>query len=138
MELAAIVLMIESVAKQHNFDPALLQAVAQVESNYRPNATGSKGEIGLFQIMPLHYKGKSEELYSPKVNAKEAIKVLKEAKKYCHVQDNLAWLSCYNAGVTGAKRITNPEEFQYVVRVRKAYNKVKAKEALKRVKYATN
>lgn len=138
MEPIAIVMMIESVARQNNFDPALLKAVAKVESSMNPGATGTKGEVGLFQIMPLHYSGDAVDLYNPKLNTRKAIKILKEAQKYCHTQENLTWLTCYNAGVAGAKRIKNPETFEYVVRVRKEYDKTKAREGRPRVKIAVN
>ena len=32
--------------------PALVHAVIQVESNYKPNSKGRAGEIGLMQIKP--------------------------------------------------------------------------------------
>ena len=48
----------------------LAMAVVEVESNYRRNARGRAGEIGLMQIMPrtargIGYRGKMSNLYNP-------------------------------------------------------------------------
>ncbi len=43
---------IVATAMRHNLDPALVQAVIEVESGYDPQAVSSKGAIGLMQILP--------------------------------------------------------------------------------------
>ncbi|QID19658.1 lytic transglycosylase domain-containing protein [Nitrogeniibacter mangrovi] len=43
---------IEHSARLTGLDPALLQAVAQVESNLDPAARSPKGALGLMQLMP--------------------------------------------------------------------------------------
>lgn len=44
--------LIQSLAPQYGIPPSLFLAVAQKESGLNQGAIGSKGEIGLFQLMP--------------------------------------------------------------------------------------
>lgn len=45
--------MADEVARQHGIEPALLKAVCETESSWRPHVTGDGGEsIGLCQIKP--------------------------------------------------------------------------------------
>lgn len=44
--------LIAQFANQFSVDPALALAVAQRESNFDPNATGSNGDAGIFQLLP--------------------------------------------------------------------------------------
>jgi soluble lytic murein transglycosylase-like protein len=39
-------------ADRHSVDPAVLFAIAKHESNFRPDAIGLSGDLGLFQINP--------------------------------------------------------------------------------------
>ena len=41
-----------AASEKYNVDPALIKAVIWQESRFDPEARGSKGEIGLMQIMP--------------------------------------------------------------------------------------
>lgn len=43
---------IREAASRHGVDPQLVRAVIFEESRFRPDAIGSKGEVGLMQIMP--------------------------------------------------------------------------------------
>lgn len=48
-----IVSLIATYAEQYALDPALLQAIIKVESNFNSDAVSSKGAIGLMQLMPM-------------------------------------------------------------------------------------
>lgn len=45
---------IVTVSKEHNLDPVLLTKVVLVESNAKPDAVSSTGDIGLMQINEVH------------------------------------------------------------------------------------
>jgi soluble lytic murein transglycosylase-like protein len=63
---------------------ALAHAVIRVESNYRTNARGSAGEIGLMQIKPatargMGFTGSAKALYDPATNLRWGMKYLGKA-----------------------------------------------------------
>jgi len=63
---------------------ALAHAVIRVESNYRPNARGRAGEIGLMQIKPatargMGFTGSAKALYDPATNLRWGMKYLGKA-----------------------------------------------------------
>ena len=49
---AAMAPYIQKVAAQHGIDPALLSAVAEIESGFNANAVSPKGAIGTMQLIP--------------------------------------------------------------------------------------
>ena len=99
----------------------LAHAVISVESNYREDARGSAGEVGLMQIKPatarmLGYSGSTKGLYDPDTNIKWGMKYLAMA------HDLGGGTTCgtilkYNAG-HGAKRM-NPISAAYCAKVKR-------------------
>jgi len=99
----------------------LAHAVIRVESNYRADARGSAGEVGLMQIKPatarmLGYTGSTKALYDPDTNIKWGMKYLAKA------HDLGGGSTCgtilkYNAG-HGAKRM-NPISAAYCAKVKR-------------------
>lgn len=97
----------------------LARAVVEVESNYRRDAVGGVGEIGLMQIRPqtarwLGFGGEDEELFNPPKNLEYGVKYLGKAWQLgegslCRV------ILKYNAG-HNAKRM-NPMSKQYCAKV---------------------
>ncbi|WP_127522862.1 transglycosylase SLT domain-containing protein [Mesorhizobium sp. Z1-4] len=86
----------------------LAHAVIRIESNFRANARGRAGEVGLMQIKPataraMGYSGSVKGLYNPETNIKYGMKYLGQARK---LGDGsvCGTILKYNAG-HGAKRM---------------------------------
>ncbi|MFK5978989.1 MAG: transglycosylase SLT domain-containing protein [Rhizobiaceae bacterium] len=95
-------------ARAEGVPVALAHAVIKVESNYRVNARGSVGEIGLMQIRLqtarlMGYRGSAKNLYNPSVNLKWGMKYLGKARKLAG-GNMCGTILRYNAG-HGAKRM---------------------------------
>jgi soluble lytic murein transglycosylase-like protein len=87
---------------------ALAHAVIRVESNYRPNARGRAGEIGLMQIKPatargMGFTGSAKALYDPATNLRWGMKYLGKAHQLGR-GETCGTILRYNAG-HGAKRM---------------------------------
>jgi soluble lytic murein transglycosylase-like protein len=73
-------------ASSNGVPVSLAHAVISIESNYRVNALGSAGEIGLMQIKPatarmMGYRGSTRGLYDPETNIRYGMKYLGLAHK---------------------------------------------------------
>ena len=71
-------------AATYGVPPEVADAVAMVETGYRPNAIGSSGEIGIMQILPstavqLGFHGTMTELLEPGINIHLAVQYLARA-----------------------------------------------------------
>jgi hypothetical protein len=71
-------------ATQRGVPPALADAVAMIETGYRPDALGASGEIGLMQILPstalqLGFHGTLAELFAPATNIRLGVEYLARA-----------------------------------------------------------
>lgn len=100
---------------------SLAHAVIRVESNYRVNARGSAGEIGLMQIKPatargMGYSGSAAGLFNPETNIKYGMKYLGMAHKLGG-GSTCGTILKYNAG-HGAKRM-NPVSAAYCSKVKR-------------------
>ena len=95
-------------ASAYGVPVALAHAVIRIESNYRVNARGSAGEVGLMQIKPstargMGYSGSVKALYNPDTNIKYGMKYLGMAHKLGG-GTTCGTILKYNAG-HGAKRM---------------------------------
>ncbi|KGF70166.1 murein transglycosylase [Hoeflea sp. BAL378] len=111
--------LISSYAKTHGVPESLAHAVISVESNYRANARGAAGEIGLMQIKPttarmMGYRGSAKGLYDPDTNIKYGMKYLAMAHKLGG-GSTCGTILKYNAG-HAAKRM-NPVSKRYCGKV---------------------
>ena len=101
IETIEIMIVKEAIKQGISVDLAL--AVARVESNFNPKAKGTKGEIGLYQIMPYHTK---LNLWDVKTNIKFGIYLLKQFSIKCADMGNY-WVICFNNGVNRRPKYPN-------------------------------
>jgi hypothetical protein len=94
--------LIDRKAAEHGVNPALVRAVIQVESNYRPSARSAKGAMGLMQLMPATARQYSvRDPYDPESNIEAGVRYLKSLLDRLPL--NLA-LAAYNAGEAAVQR----------------------------------
>ena len=87
-------------------DEDLLVALAQKESNFNPQARGSSGEYGLFQIMPANvakFSTPDEDPLNPEVNTRMAVDLFSEELNRYNGDEKLA-VAAYNAGSPAVDR----------------------------------
>jgi soluble lytic murein transglycosylase-like protein len=110
--------MIDSVAREHSVDPALVREVARQESAFRPCAVSPKGAEGLMQLMPsTQAQFEVRDPFDPRESLSAGTKLLKQLLDRYHGDLALA-LSAYNAGITRVDRTSSvpeiPETKDYV------------------------
>ena len=112
--------LIKQEAKRTGLDPALVDAVIKVESDYRPDTIGAAGEIGLMQVLPstarlLGFGGTDQELAEPATNIRLGVTYLAKAWNLAQ-GDFCRALMKYRAG-HGEDRMT-PFSVEYCRRAR--------------------
>lgn len=112
---------ISRYASTYGVPVSLAHAVIRVESNYRSNARGSAGEIGLMQIKPatarmMGYSGPAKGLFDPDTNIRYGMKYLARAHELGG-GDTCATILRYNAG--HAARRMNPVSAAYCSKVKR-------------------
>jgi len=96
--------MIDSVAREHSVDPALVREVARQESGFRPCVVSPKGAEGLMQLMPAtQAQLEVHNPFDPQESLSAGAKLLKQLLDRYHGDLALA-LSAYNAGITRVDR----------------------------------
>lgn len=108
-------------ASAYGVPVTLAHAVISIESNYRANATGRAGEVGLMQIKPatarmMGFSGSAKALYNPETNIKYGLKYLGKARELGG-GTTCGTILKYNAG-HGAKRM-NPVSAAYCSKVKR-------------------
>ena len=114
-----------AISSHYNVDPALSAAIIHTESKFNPKAIGSLGEVGLMQVRPEHVPQERHHLIDPVTNILVGVKILSNAKAKCKYKVDKAFVVCYNAGIKGGSRLTDPKSFPYYKKVYKRYLKYK-------------
>ena len=89
---------VEAAAADASIPPAMLWAVAKVESNLHPDAESSAGARGLLQVMPATATALDLNIDEPSSNVLAGARYLRQMLDRFHSSD-LA-LAAYNAGPT--------------------------------------
>ncbi len=89
-------------ASEWGLDPNLVATVMQIESCGHPEVVSSAGAMGLFQVMPFHFKP-GEASFEPSTNAYRGLAYLSRSLE-AHRNDVFLALAGYNAGITGSRR----------------------------------
>jgi len=107
----------EEIGRSLSIDPALLMAIAKVESSFNPKAVSSKGALGLMQLLPTTAKLVGvRDPFNPLENLKGGALYLKKLLE--EFKDLSLALAAYNAGPEKVRAYGGippyPETQQYV------------------------
>jgi soluble lytic murein transglycosylase-like protein len=114
-------------AKKYDVDPALVVAVIEQESRFRPRARSTVGARGLMQLMPRtgRWMG-ARDLYNPEQNVDAGVRYIKYLDNRFH-GDVHKIIAAYNGGEGNVLRYQGIPPFretrQYVKKVMKNYDK---------------
>ena len=94
-------------AREQQLDPALLAAVIETESKFKPDARSSAGAVGLMQLTPATARGIAQythgssfqvsDLTNPDINVRYGTWYLRRLLEHYQGNEQLA-LAAYNAG----------------------------------------
>ena len=118
--------LIRDAAHRTGLPPALVESVARVESNLRPDAVSPKGALGVMQLMPATARALEADPRDTAQNIDAGARLLRELLiKYDG--DVVKALSAYNAGSGAVDRYRGmppyAETQDYVDKVIRAYVK---------------
>ncbi|MDA0978296.1 MAG: lytic transglycosylase domain-containing protein [Proteobacteria bacterium] len=117
---------IHTASEKYKVDPALVEAIIQVESSFRPDAVSRSGATGLMQLMPGTARDlKVTDRYNPRQNIHGGVLYISQLME--RFNNNLTLvLAAYNAGPGAVERHggipPRAETERYVKKVMAAYH----------------
>ena len=131
------------VSRLNQYDPIFLMAVIKTESQFKPDAIGSAGEIGLMQIKPdtakwicekkgMKWKGKNS-LKDPQYNIEVGALYFKYLKKSLKSRAE-SYITAYNTGMGQLSRIPAAEVKNNVYLSKVLYNYLSIYKELEKIK----
>jgi hypothetical protein len=128
--------LVDSIARQHDLEPWLVDSVIRVESNYNTNAVSPAGAMGLMQLIPSTARRFGvNDTFHPQQNIEGGVRYLKYLMELYHGDERLA-LAAYNAGEGAVAKYKGippyPETQNYVYQVGKRLGQ--SREAERRAK----
>lgn len=126
---AAVGPLVEHVAREHQVDPLLVDAVIRAESGYNAAAVSPRGAAGLMQLMPGTAKRLgARDRFDPRENVQAGVRYLKTLQQ--SFGDPRLALAAYNAGEAAVARHGGVppyrETLEYVRRVENLYRQARA------------
>ena len=112
---------IRTASNRFGIDPALVEAVIQVESGFNPNAISSKGATGLMQLMAeTANRYRVNDRHNPRENINAGVAHLRQLMDKFNGNIPLA-VAAYNAGASAVEMYEGippyPETRRYVTKV---------------------
>ena len=117
---------IRNASQKYQVDPALVEAIIQIESSFRPDAVSTSGATGLMQLMPATASDlKVYDRYNPRENIHGGVKYVSQLME--RFDDDLTLVvAAYNAGPGAVERAggipPKAETQRYVKKVLTAYH----------------
>ena len=131
------------VAEEYGIEPSLMLAIAEIESNGKPDAVGKTNDYGLMQINKINHEWLEEELgitdwFDARQNTEAAcyiINWLQENYEPC-LENTSCLLMAYNMGAGGASELWNQKiyESEYSKKVLKVERKIRNAEMSYRIR----
>jgi soluble lytic murein transglycosylase-like protein len=119
MDAATARALVEKIARQEDFYPEFVLAVAHGESRFDPNAVSPKGAIGLMQLEPATAERYKVNICDPADNVRGGVRFLRDL--HARYRNPLFILAAYNAGEENLKEFHGvppyPETVRFVATV---------------------